>query len=146
MNLQPNQVDRPVQAWPSGDEGPLSRVELQQLESTWLPALERHHLRLLAHGLRTLQQIAGRRSGPPPSPATITAWLESHTLLRADPQFQRAFAAQLTSTAHHLGGLGVELGRETLSLELDDLRHWAEREAQQRVVASVGNPSSSMDP
>ena len=30
----------------------LSEHDLQELESTLLPALERHHLRLLAHGLR----------------------------------------------------------------------------------------------
>ena len=32
--------------------------ELAELESTLLPALERHHLRLLAHGLRTFQTVA----------------------------------------------------------------------------------------
>jgi hypothetical protein len=31
--------------------------ELAELEATLLPALERHHLRLLAHGLRTFQAV-----------------------------------------------------------------------------------------
>ena len=36
----------------------LSEHDLQELESSLLPALERHHLRLLAHSLRCLQQAA----------------------------------------------------------------------------------------
>jgi hypothetical protein len=41
----------------------LDPQELNLLDSTLLPSLERHHLRLLAHGLRTLQAAAGRRQG-----------------------------------------------------------------------------------
>ena len=36
----------------------LSETDLQELESSLLPALERHHLRLLAHSLRCLQLAA----------------------------------------------------------------------------------------
>ena len=38
----------------------LSEADLSELESTLLPAFERHHLRLLAHSLRCLQQAAAQ--------------------------------------------------------------------------------------
>ena len=43
----------------------LSEQDLGELESTLLPALERHHLRLLAHSLRCLQQAAEGRGRLP---------------------------------------------------------------------------------
>ena len=52
----------------------LSQAELAELEASLLPALERHHLRLLAHSLRSLQAAAGRRSGPLPERAVLLAW------------------------------------------------------------------------
>jgi hypothetical protein len=55
--------------------GPLTTEEVRQLDSTLLPALERHHLRLLAHGLRSLQAAAGRRQGPCPDPDSLRRWL-----------------------------------------------------------------------
>ncbi len=114
-------------------EGPLSPVELAELEATLLPALERHHLRLLAHGLRTLQAIAGRRSGPLPSAAAIAHWASQQPSIAADPDFQRNFTAQLTSIGTQLAALAADQGSEPLALELADLCAWAVGQARQRL-------------
>lgn len=113
--------------------GPLTPAELAELEATLLPALERHHLRLLAHGLRTLQAIAERRGGPIPSHGAITRWVERQPSLAGDPEFQQVFAAQLASTGAHLERLAATRACDPLALELADLCAWALGQADERL-------------
>ncbi len=116
----------------------LSPTELAELDGSLLPALERHHLRLLAHGLRTLQQIAGRRQGPPPSHEAIEAWILAQPQIAtdsagADTAFAAAFATQLGAAARQLEGMAQAPDR-ALNLSLEDLIAWAQREADARVA------------
>lgn len=113
--------------------GPLTPAELAQLEATLLPALERHHLRLLAHCLRTLQQIAGRRGGPLPDAVALRAWISGQPPLEGDRSFQQAFLAQLQAAALQLETLAAALGVEPLALELPDLISKAEAQARRRL-------------
>jgi hypothetical protein len=117
----------------------LSESELRTLESTLLPALERHHLRLLAHGVRTLQAVAGA-GGALPSREALAAWAAAQAAIAADPSFREAFIDQML-------GLGVQLERIAaaavgaeapsprgpLDLELDDLVRWARAQADRRL-------------
>ncbi len=116
----------------------LNPAELQQLESTLLPALERHHLRLLAHGLRTLQTIAGQRSGPVPAADAIAAWAAQEPLIQSDPGFAEAFLEQMWSVCHQLETIAADGGRQPLQpleLDLDDLVLWARQQADRRISA-----------
>ena len=115
----------------------LEPEELAELEATLLPALERHHLRLLAHGLRTLQAIAGRRDGPCPDPATIAAWCADQPLIAADPGFAEAFRSQMASAAIQLESIAASDGKPPLQLSLDDLARWAVRQADQRLSSAT---------
>lgn len=103
----------------------LAHEELQQLEATLLPTLERHHLRLLAHGLRSLQAAAGRRSGAPPPAEAIAAWLKRQPGYDHDPDFTCAFLTQLEALRAQLEVIAAGCGREPLALDLDDLCRWA---------------------
>lgn len=114
-------------------ESPLSEAELAELESTLLPALERHHLRLLAHGLRTLQAIAGRREGEPPALSAIETWALQQPAIAGDAPFAQAFAAQLHSTGDQLMAIGEARGCSALALELADLVSWAQAQADNRL-------------
>ena len=76
----------------------LSEGDLAELESTLLPALERHHLRLLAHSLRCLQQAAGDGE-PLPDPQRLTAWAQRQSNLAVDPTFIPVLVEQLTKAA-----------------------------------------------
>ena len=116
----------------------LTPAELGELESTLLPALERHHLRLLAHALRTLQAIASRRDGPAPDPASIDAWLLGQPQLASDGAFASAFAAQLGSAARQLEAIATP-SRQALDLDLDDLIGWATRRADDRIGRATGS-------
>ena len=118
----------------------LSPEELTTLESTLLPALERHHLRLLAHGLRTLQSIAQSNTGAGsttlPSELEIHHWALAQPATASDQAFAEAFALQMQ-------GLGAQLqaiagpGHNPLALELVDLIRWAQEQADQRLAGGL---------
>ncbi|MGB7564809.1 MAG: hypothetical protein WBM08_08650 [Prochlorococcaceae cyanobacterium] len=114
-------------------EGPLSSDDLTLLEASLLPALERHHLRLLAHCLRALQQIAAAHRGPVPSSAAIEAWMASEPRFQSDPDFAPVFLQQLLGGAAQLERLAAELGCDPLALELPQLVGWAQDQAQTRL-------------
>lgn len=124
----------------------LSEAECRRIESTLLPALERHHLRLLAHSLRTLQAVAARTEGPAPPRAAIQAWARSQPQVGADVAFAEAFVDQLVRAAHQLEAIATEPVAETgsspvaggpLGLDLDALVAWARRQADQRIAANT---------
>ncbi|EDY37208.1 conserved hypothetical protein [Cyanobium sp. PCC 7001] len=122
------------------DAGPLTMAELAELESTLLPAVERHHLRLLAHSLRTLQGIAGRRQGPAPETGRLEAWAAQVPALQDDPGFQERFLLQLQAAAGQLEAIAAELGTTALGLELEQLTQWARGQADARLNAPPAQP------
>ncbi|MFQ6538686.1 MULTISPECIES: hypothetical protein [Aphanothece] len=118
--------------------GPLTPSELAELESTLLPALERHHLRLLAHALRTLQTIAGREQGAPPTPADLAGWAASQPDLAGDPAFTRVFLEQLEGAGSQLAAIAAGLATSALALELSQLCGWARNQADTRLRRDSG--------
>lgn len=123
----------------------LAEAELQQLEATLLPTLERHHLRLLAHGLRSLQAAAGRRDGPPPPPQAIATWLAQQPGYDHDPDFTTAFLRQLEALRAQLEAIAADCGREPLALDLNDLCRWATAAADRRVRPAPPPESAGCD-
>lgn len=121
---------------PPAAPGPLGPEDVELIESTLLPALDRHHLRLLAHCLRSFQQIAGRRSGPVPATAAIEGWMREQPLIQCDPGFGPVFLRQLQGGATQLERLAAELGSDPLGLDLPQLIDWARQQALQRSAAS----------
>jgi hypothetical protein len=125
----------------------LSESELRTLESTLLPALERHHLRLLAHGLRTLQAVVGA-GGALPSRDALAAWAAAQPAIAADPGFRDAFVDQMlglgvqlesiatTTTTTAVARAEAPASRGPLDLELDDLVRWARAQADRRLIGA----------
>ncbi|MFZ9269950.1 MAG: hypothetical protein ACO23C_01750 [Prochlorococcaceae cyanobacterium] len=111
-----------------------------RLESTLLPALERHHLRLLAHALRTLQQVQQAQQDQPgrgqglPAPATIEPWLLLQPGIGNDAGFAHQLALQLGQAGRQLEELARNLGVEARALELEHLISWAQQQADQRLI------------
>jgi hypothetical protein len=112
----------------------LTESELRVVESTLLPSLERHHLRLLAHGLRTLQTISARHRGDPPDRAAIASWAEGQQEIAQDPRFREAFVEQLLNLADQLRLIARDTGSEPMALDLSDLAAWARRVADDRLA------------
>lgn len=116
---------------------PLSTAEINQLESTLLPAFERHHLRLLAHALRTLQQVQQHTgSSHLPAPAAIEQWLLEQPGLTRDPDFCRTLAMQLSSAGRQLEELALQQGVPPLALELEALISWVRDQADRRLATA----------
>jgi hypothetical protein len=122
----------------SQGDGPLTRSELAELESTLLPALERHHLRLLAHALRTLQSVAGRNHGAPPSAAELEDWASNHAVLGEDRAFARVFLQQLEGAGNELAAIAAGLETSALALDLSQLCAWARARADDRLQRDSG--------
>ncbi|MFO7630082.1 MAG: hypothetical protein R6W06_11330 [Prochlorococcaceae cyanobacterium] len=118
----------------------LSAADLAELEATLLPALERHHLRLLAHALRTFQQAAGGPRGPLPAAAALEAWARQQPLLASDPAFQAELLNQLAKAAAQIEAIARACGREPLALELADLVAWGRQQADQRLAGQEPGP------
>lgn len=113
--------------------GPLSEAEVRELDSTLLPALERHHLRLLAHGLRSLQAAAGRCHGPLPESDTVRRWALTQPQVAQAPGFAEAFTAQLQTLGHQLETIAAGHHCGPLALTLEQLVHWARSQADGRI-------------
>lgn len=120
----------------------LSEQDLSELESTLLPALERHHLRLLAHSLRCLQQAAAP-SHQLPAQEGLTAWAQQQPNLAVDPTFIPVLVEQLGKAAVQLKAIGDELNKIPLELEISDLVRWGQTQADQRLGNTVNTPAAS---
>ena len=116
----------------------LSERDLSELESTLLPALERHHLRLLAHSLRCLQQAAQSHEQLPAS-NDLTLWAKQQPNLAVDPTFIPVLVEQLGKASVQLQAIGTELGKPPLELEISDLVRWGQQQADQRLASEDGN-------
>jgi hypothetical protein len=110
----------------------LSETDLSELESTLLPALERHHLRLLAHSLRCLQQASGD-VGSLPRGEELMAWAERQPNLAVDPTFIPVLVEQLGKAALQLESIGETLGKPALQLDIQDLVLWGQGQADERL-------------
>ncbi|MCU0529199.1 MAG: hypothetical protein MUD04_06845 [Cyanobium sp. Prado107] len=113
--------------------GPLTPAEVEALDSTLLPALERHHLRLLAHALRSLQLAAGRQHGALPGARALNLWALQHPAVAAAPDFAQAFVAQLQKLGEEIEAIACARGREPLGLTLAELADWARSQADRRI-------------
>ena len=102
----------------------LSPDEQRWIESLALPAREDHQLRLLAHGLRTLQTIAARRQGELPGSATIESWVLAQPQIAGDQGFTQAFVRELVGLGTQLDRLARARSGTPLGLELADLLAW----------------------
>lgn len=136
----------------------ISEDDLRELEATLLPALERHHLRLLAHALRTFQSLGegvwaeGSGCGLP-ARAQLEAWAAAQPAIADDPGFRDAFVEQLLSAGVQLEQIvrwrhgPAEAGSATpLALELNDLVAWARAQADARLNRPESTTASSPPP
>lgn len=123
----------------------LTPEDLALLEATLLPALERHFLRLLAHGLRTFQAIAAQAEEPDglPDRPRIAAWVASQASLTDDPGFQETFVEQLCRLRDPLQAIGDRQGRSPLDLPMEALVAWVSEQAEARVNRPASPPPAA---
>ena len=132
---------------------PLTLQELQRIEATHLPVLDRHHLRLLAHCLAVFQQISGRRKdGPLPSPKAWELWCIAQPNMAADQEFRDLLLRQLQAAATQLEAMASQNNCTPLELDLDDLITIYSNDCRQRLEmqdlssSRISQPMSLHDP
>ena len=117
--------------------GPLDRQQIERIEATLLPVVDRHLLRLQAHCLVTFQQIAMPiQEGPLPTRDRWQEWCDQQPQLADDTEFSEQLMMQFTVIAGQLEGLARKLNRTPLELELNDLIHQAEMNSRDRLSDS----------
>lgn len=127
--------------------GPLSRSDAEQIEATLLPNLDRHHLRLLAHCLRSFQVIAKpRTSGPLPNQSSLEQWLLQQPQLTDEPQFRDLLLGQFLSAALQLEGLARAKGLSPLELSIGELITASTTASQARIEDQKKIPSNCDHP
>ena len=128
-------------------EGPLSRADAEQIEATLLPNLDRHHLRLLAHCLRSFQLIADtRRSGPLPDQLCLEQWLLEQPQLVDEPQFRDLLLSQFLAAAKQLEDLAKQRDLSPLELNLGALIEASTTASKTRIAGQQNHPSDCDHP
>ena len=121
--------------------GPLSRADAEQIEATLLPNLDRHHLRLLAHCLRSFQVIAKpRQSGPLPDQRSLEQWLLVQPQLVDEPQFRDLLLNQFLAAAQQLEDLARQRDLSPLELNLEELIEASTMASKARIEAPHNHP------
>ena len=127
--------------------GPLSRTDAEQIEATLLPNLDRHHLRLLAHCLRSFQAIADpRQSGPLPDRRALEQWLLEQPQLVEEPQFRDLLLHQLLAAAQQLEDLARQRNLSPLELNLGELIEASTTACKASIEGSHNHPSDCDHP
>ena len=132
---------------PPFSAGPLSRTDAEQIEATLLPNLDRHHLRLLAHCLRSFQAIADpRRSGPLPERGSLEQWLLEQPQLVDEPQFRDLLLHQFLAAAEQLENLAKQRNLSPLELNLGALIEASTTASKARIEEQKDHPSDCDHP
>ena len=122
---------------PSADSSPLDRPQIERIDATLLPAVDRHLLRLQAHCLATFQQIAmPLKRGPLPTRDRWQDWCDDQPQLASDEEFREQLMMQFTVIASQLEELASQLELTPLELKLNDLINNAETNSRQRLSNS----------
>ena len=100
----------------------IDRATIERIDSTLLPQLDRHHLRVLSHCLDSFQAMAAPGStGTIPDEDERRRWCQQQPLVADDPAFLNTLLLQFNAAADQLDQLALELGKPPLALTLDDL-------------------------
>ena len=99
---------------------------IARIDSTLLPQLDRHHLRLLFHCLDSflaMEPTSGKRL---PDKTVRREWCEQQPVVAGDPSFVDELLRQFDAAAEQLEELAQRYNKQPLELTLDDLIQDAE--------------------
>ena len=101
---------------------PLSFEDIQRIDATGLPMLDRHHLRLLAHCLSCFKLMAnGSSEQTLPKEDVRLKWLLAQPALSNEREFVFVLLDQLAGAALQLERLAKECDISPLELTLEEL-------------------------
>ena len=101
---------------------PINPKELERIDSSGLPTLERHYLRLMAHCLSCFKQMAnGACSGPLPTEQKRMEWFLKQPSLENEEAFRSILLEQFAAAGRYLEQQANTMKTSPLALTLDDL-------------------------
>ena len=104
------------------ESSPLNLTQINRIEELTLSALEKHHLRLLAHCLQVFKSIPVESDGKNfPSKQEQLEWWLSNPKLKNDREFILLLIEQFDSAAIQLERVAKALQILPMQLTLDDL-------------------------
>ena len=109
-------------------DSPLTLDEIQKIDATGLPSIDRHYLRLLAHCLACFKEMAsGSSTGEFPIEKDRLKWLLEQPALTNERAFVFVLLEQFAGAAYQLERLAEEYKKSPLELTLDELINWSLR-------------------
>ena len=100
----------------------LTKEDIEQIEATLLPALERHHIRLLAHCLASFKSMANdSKKGPLPNKDSRLKWCLKQPELSNQKSFIPILLEQMEVAGLELEQLASERLITPLELNIEDL-------------------------
>ena len=106
------------------NQGRLSEEEMEKIDSTNLPLMDRHYLRLLAHCLNCFKSIAlekGMTLGSLPNSRERYEWCLKQAAFASEKTFIPIFLEQLEVAAAKLNLIATDYAISPLELDLSDL-------------------------
>ena len=100
---------------------PLNIQTIQAIDRLDLPIMQKHHVRILAHCLQILKNIALNNSSELSDNKTLRARCDNQSKKFDDKKFSDLFYEQLELTAKKLNTFSQRIGKNIEDLEIDDL-------------------------
>ena len=101
-------------------KSPLTYEEIQAIENTGLPSLDKHHVRLLAHCLSCFKSMHGdSSSGAIPDQEVSAEWLLKQTELVSESDFLNVLLEQFASAGKQLELIAAHYKMTPMELTLE---------------------------
>ena len=94
---------------------------IQEIYNLYLPIMQKHHLRILAHCLQILKIIILNNSLEYQNKNHLREWCDNQSKKFDDKKFSDLFYEQLESTSKKLSTFSKKIGKNIQHLEIDDL-------------------------
>jgi len=100
---------------------PVKKEVLDQIERLDISTLQKLHLKLLSHCLEVFKDISLKADNKFPNEILLKRWCENEAEKLKDDSFSELLFEQMNSAALKLNNHAKKIGKEALSLNLDDL-------------------------
>ena len=100
---------------------PLSDEMVKKIDQLNLPIIQKHHIRLLAHCLQVLKEIAKDETSFFEEDELLREWCEKQSQKFNDKKFYQLFYEQMYSAAKKLNSFSQKIEKNFKDLDLEDL-------------------------
>ena len=100
---------------------PLTNEIVKNIDQLNLPMMQKHHVRLLAHCLEILKEIAKDDVSLFEEEEILREWCEKQSQIFNDENFNQLFYEQMYSAAKKLNNFSQKIDKNFKELDLEDL-------------------------